>query len=95
MVYDPPVIADTITFPLRRSPPGPPEGSPGAGQGCPSPAEGRTCARGSPLGQGLQGEAEKALAEAQALKLQARLEDLTVWQMKNVKQTRKGSRTYT
>jgi hypothetical protein len=38
----------------------------------------------------LQGEAEKALA----LKLQARLEDLIVWQMKKVKPTRKGSRTY-
>jgi len=35
------------------------------------------------------------MAEAQALKLQARLEDLTVWQMKKVKQTRKGSKTYT
>jgi hypothetical protein len=41
------------------------------------------------------GEAEKALAEAQALKLQARLEDLNVWEMKKVKQSRKGSRTYT
>ena len=30
----------------------------------------------------LQGEAEKALAEAEALKLQARLEDLIVWEMK-------------
>jgi hypothetical protein len=45
--------------------------------------------------QRLQGEAEKALAEAQALKLQARLEDLTVWQMKKVKQSRKGCKTYT
>ena len=44
--------------------------------------------------QRLQGEVEKALAEAQALKLQARLEDLTVWQMKKVKQSRKGSKTY-
>jgi hypothetical protein len=43
----------------------------------------------------LQGEAEKALAEAKALKLQARLEDLTVWGMKKVKQSRKGSKTYT
>jgi hypothetical protein len=42
----------------------------------------------------LQGQAEKALADAQALKLQARLEDLTVWEMKEVKQTRKGSKTY-
>jgi hypothetical protein len=43
----------------------------------------------------LQGEAEAALAEAQALKLQARLEDLTVWEMKKVKESRKGSKTYT
>jgi hypothetical protein len=42
----------------------------------------------------LQGEAEKALAEAEALKLLARLEDLTVWEMDKVKQSRKGSRTY-
>ena len=42
----------------------------------------------------LQGKADAALAEAQALKLQARLEDLTVWTMKKVKQSRKGSRTY-
>ena len=42
----------------------------------------------------LQGDADVALAEAQALKLQARLEDLTVWQMKKVKWTRKGSKTY-
>jgi hypothetical protein len=42
----------------------------------------------------LQGEAENALAEAQALKLQARLEDLTIWEMEKVKQSRKGSRTY-
>ena len=44
--------------------------------------------------QRLQGEAETALAEAQALKLQARLEDLTVWQMEKVKQSRKGCKTY-
>ena len=43
----------------------------------------------------LQGEAEKALAEAEALKLQARLEDLTVWEMEKVKQGRKGCKTYT
>ncbi len=42
----------------------------------------------------LQGKADAALAEAQALKLQARLEDLTVWEMKKVKQSRKGSKTY-
>jgi hypothetical protein len=44
--------------------------------------------------QRLQGEADAALAEAGALRLQARLEDLNVWQMKKVKQSRKGSRTY-
>jgi hypothetical protein len=44
--------------------------------------------------QRLQGEADQALAEAEALKLQARLEDLTVWQMEKVKQTCKGSKTY-
>jgi hypothetical protein len=44
--------------------------------------------------QRLQGEAEAALAEAGALKLQARLEDLTVWEMRKVKQSRKGSRIY-
>jgi len=44
--------------------------------------------------QRLQGEADAALAEAQALKLQARLEDLTVWRMEKVKQSRKGCKTY-
>ena len=43
----------------------------------------------------LQGEADAALAEAEALKFQARLEDLTVWEMEKVKQSRKGSKTYT
>jgi hypothetical protein len=35
------------------------------------------------------------LAQAEALKLQARLEDLNVWQMEKVKQTQNGSKTYT
>jgi hypothetical protein len=43
----------------------------------------------------LQEEADKALAEAQALKPQARLEDLHVWEMEKVKTTKKGSRKYT
>jgi hypothetical protein len=45
----------------------------------------------------LQGEADAALVEAESLKLQARLEDLTVWQMKKVKKIRKtckGSMIY-
>ena len=45
--------------------------------------------------QRLQAEADAALAEAEALKLQARLEDLTVWEMEKVKESRKGSKTYT
>ena len=45
-------------------------------------------------GQRLQVKADAALAEAVALKLQARLEDLTVWEMKKVKQSRKGCKTY-
>ncbi len=45
--------------------------------------------------QRLQREADLALAEAEALKLQARLEDQTVWEMDKVKQTRKGPKTYT
>ena len=45
--------------------------------------------------QRLQGEADLALAEAEALKLPARLEDLTVWEMEKVKQSRKGCKTYT
>jgi len=44
--------------------------------------------------QRLHGEADAALAEAEALKLQARVEDLTVWRMEKVKRTRKGTRTY-
>ena len=45
--------------------------------------------------QRLQEGADAALAEAKTLKLQARLEDLHVWEMKMVKQSRKGSRTHT
>jgi hypothetical protein len=44
--------------------------------------------------QRLQEEADMALVEAEALKLQARLEDLTVWEMKKTKETTKGSKTY-
>jgi hypothetical protein len=45
--------------------------------------------------QRLQGEAESALAESEAIKLQARLEDLNVWERELVKESKKGSRTYT
>jgi hypothetical protein len=40
----------------------------------------------------LQGEADAALAEAEALKLQARLEDLTVWQMKRSSRAARAAR---
>jgi len=46
-------------------------------------------------GQRLQEEADRALAESEALKHQARLEDLTVWEMEKAKSTKKGSKTYT
>lgn len=45
--------------------------------------------------QRLQEEASSTLAQAEALKLQSRLEDQTVWEMVKVKQTRKGPKTYT
>jgi hypothetical protein len=55
----------------------------------------RPCTCGRREAQRLQGEAENALAEAEALKLQARPEDLTVWEMEKVKESKKGSKTYT
>jgi hypothetical protein len=42
----------------------------------------------------LEGRAEKLMAEVEALKGAVRLEDLNVWQMKKVKTTKKGSKTY-
>jgi len=41
-----------------------------------------------------QDEADRLKAEAESLKDQARLEDLHVWQMEKVKETKKGSKTY-
>jgi hypothetical protein len=43
----------------------------------------------------LQREADKARAEALALKPLAKLEDLSLWQMEKTKDTKKGSRKYT
>jgi hypothetical protein len=43
----------------------------------------------------LQREADKARAEALALKPLAKLEDLSLWQMEKIKDTKKGSRKYT
>jgi hypothetical protein len=45
--------------------------------------------------QRLQEEASSALAQAEAFKLQARLEDLTVWRLEKIKRTQKGSKIYT
>ncbi len=41
-----------------------------------------------------QDEADRLKAGAEALKGEARLEDLQVWEMKKVKTTKKGSRSY-
>ena len=43
----------------------------------------------------LQALAAKRLSQTQALKLEARLEDLQVWEQKKVKDTKKGAKTYT
>ena len=45
--------------------------------------------------QRLQGEVESTLAEAEDLKLRARLEDLTVWKMEKRKKRKKEPETYT
>jgi len=43
----------------------------------------------------LQSMASKRLTQAQALRLEARLEDLHVWELKKVKDTKKGAKAYT
>ncbi|HON37096.1 MAG TPA: hypothetical protein PLY52_12420 [Methanothrix sp.] len=45
--------------------------------------------------QRLKEEADAALAEAEDLKLQARLEDLNIWQMNKAKEGKKGTQIYT
>src|SRR5512137_1195078 len=47
-----------------------------------------------PKAKELQIKADKAQAQAQALKLEARLEDLQVWELKKVKTSKKGPKTY-
>jgi hypothetical protein len=42
----------------------------------------------------LEGRADQALAESEALKSLARLEDLSVWVMRKTKDSKKGSRSY-
>ncbi len=41
-----------------------------------------------------QDEADRLKAEAEALQIQARLEDLQVWEMKKTKTTKTGSQSY-
>ena len=43
----------------------------------------------------LQSMAAKRLSQAQAQRLEARLEDLHVWEQKKVKNTKKGAKAYT
>jgi len=43
----------------------------------------------------LQGLANSRLAQARTLKLEARLEDLHAWEQKRIKDTKKGTKTYT
>jgi hypothetical protein len=45
--------------------------------------------------QNLQSLAAKRLSQAQALRLEARLEDLHVWEQKKVKETKVGPKAYT
>ena len=39
--------------------------------------------------------ADKRLSQAQALRLEARLEDLSIWEQKKVKESKKGAKVYT
>ncbi len=55
----------------------------------------KTLPKASQKARKLQDEADKALAESDALKDLARLEDLHVWEMEKVKTTKKGSKKYT
>ena len=45
--------------------------------------------------QNLQSLAAKRLSQAQAQRLEARLEDLHVWEQRKVKNTKKGAKAYT
>jgi hypothetical protein len=54
-----------------------------------------TCPRLAGRRRGCKRSRGGPLAEAEVLKLQARMEDLTLWEMEKVKDSRKGSKTYT
>jgi hypothetical protein len=47
-----------------------------------------------PKAKELQVKADKAQAQAEALKLEARLEDVSIWEQKKVKSSKKGPKTY-
>ena len=67
----------------RREGKGSEEGRPGAGQGCKGGKDRRK--------DRARGQADQAIAESEALKPVARLEDLHVWIMEKTKTTKKGS----
>lgn len=47
-----------------------------------------------PKARELQVKADKAQAQAEALKREARLEDLSIWEQKKIKESKKGTKTY-
>jgi hypothetical protein len=53
-----------------------------------------TCQRFARRHKGCKKRQYTALAEAEALKLQSRLEDLTVWEIEKTNETKKGSKMY-
>jgi hypothetical protein len=55
---------------------------------------GKTVPEAKEKARELESQADTALAESEALKPVARLEDLHVWQMEKTKTTKKGSRSY-
>jgi len=59
----------------------------------PAPYRRMQCTRGSPGGREAVRRGGEGPGGGRGLKLQARLEDLTVWQMETVKQSRKGFET--
>lgn len=54
----------------------------------------KTLSEASQKASELEDQGDEFRAEAEALKGDARLEDLTVWVMKKTKTTKKGSRSY-
>ena len=55
---------------------------------------GKTVPEAKEKARELESQADEVIAESEALKPVARLEDLTVWQMEKTKTTKKGSRSY-